>query len=256
MSARRQPARRAAPDAAGRPKGTWWRRWLLAPLALLLCAVIPWLVPWPWQNADQGSSARPVANTSAPPAESGTPGPSASTEDRPTDDTVKQLGKKIAGQAASYDLPVDKTEVRGVSTEPGPYTKLGRIAIPDVGLNVAFGEGVFAETLAKGPGHWPGTPMPGRAGNAVVSGHRNTNTQPFKRIDELKPGNKIVVTLEGQQPTTYLVVDTTIVPEPKYREFVLRQPEGRGTRQLTIFACHPEGNPINRIVVRATAKDQ
>ena len=227
----------------------------MAPLVLLLCAVVPWLIPWPWQNLDQESSAQPAASTSAPAAGSGVPGAGASSEDTPTDDTVKQLGKKLAGQVESYDLPVDRTEVRGVSTEPGPYKKLGRIAIPAVGLDVAFGEGVFAETLDKGPGHWPGTPMPARAGNSVISGHRNTNTQPFKRIDELKPGNKIVVTLEGQPPTTFSVVDTTIVPEPKYREFVLRQPGGRATRQLTIFACHPEGNPINRIVVRAIVKD-
>lgn len=262
MSARRSHPRRAAPGASGRrPKAVWWKRWLVAPLVLLLCAVVPWLIPWPWQNSGSASAEPSASSTASAPA-GATPEQDAApgnnpppADDQPDGAAVERLGKRIAEQKESYDLPVDRTEVRGVSTEPGSYTKLGRLAIPEVGLDVAFGEGVFAETLAKGPGHWPGTPMPGRAGNSVVSGHRNTNTQPFKRIDELKPGNKIIVTVEGQQPTTFFVNDTTIVPEPRYREFVLRQPEGSTARQLTIFACHPEGNPINRIVVRATAKD-
>ena len=44
------------------------------------------------------------------------------------------------------------------------------------------------------------------------------------------------------------------MPEREYREFVLRQPKAAKTRQLTIFACHPEGNPVFRIVVRGTAR--
>ena len=159
---------------------------------LLLCAVVPWLVPWPWQGLPESSTAAPVASTVARPV---APGPDAAPNTTapsgPTDETVERLGKKVAGQEEAYDLPVDRAEVEGVSTEPGPYEKLGRIAIPRIGLDVAFGEGVFAETLERGPGHWPGTPMPGRAGNSVVSGHRNTNTQPFLRIDELQPGDKI-----------------------------------------------------------------
>lgn len=249
MSITTHRGRRATP-AEARPR--WWKRWLLAPIILLVCAVVPWLIPWPWQNPSP-SSAGP-ADTSAPVVvKTASPGASASQDESPTDESVERIGKKISGQKESYDLPVDRTEVRGVSTKPGAYAKLGRIAIPRVGLDVTFGEGVFAETLARGPGHWPGTPSPGRAGNAVISGHRNTNTQPFKRIDELKPGDKIIVTLQGHSSTTYAVENTTIVPEAEYREFVLRQPASAKARQLTIFACHPEGNPIYRIVVRATA---
>lgn len=251
MSDRRPNPRRAAFGAAP-GKASAWKRWLLVPIVLLLAAIVPWLVPWPWQNP--GPSAAGPASSTAPTVVTSAPGTDPSTNQGPTDETVEDLGRKVAGQQESYDLPVDRTEVKGVSTRPGPYVRLGRIAIPKIGLDVPFGEGVFAETLDKGPGHWPGTPMPGRAGNSVVSGHRNTNTQPFLRIDELDPGNTIVVTMEGQGPTTFVVEDTTIVPEPKYREFVLRQPQDRGARQLTIFACHPEGNPIYRIVVRATAR--
>ena len=240
--------RRAAPKAAGR---RWWKRWLVAPVILLACLVIPWLVPWPWQHPDLTSagSGNPSASVVASPDPSASP----TQAEPPTDESVDELGRKLAGEKESFDLPVDRAEVRGVSTKPGPYERLGRIAIPRIGMEQTFGEGVFAETLVRGPGHWPGTPMPGRSGNSVISGHRNTNTQPFKRIDELQPGDKIVVTLDGKPPIAYAVENTTIVPEPKYRAFVLQQPTSDKTRELTIFACHPEGNPIYRIVVRAKA---
>lgn len=229
------------------PWARWWVRRLIAPLTLLLIAVAPWLIPWPWQNSaanavDAPAIVIPRIGASATPT-------------KPTDDTVDRLGKRISGQPDAYDLPVDRAEVKGVSTKPGPYRKLGRIKIARIGLDVAFAEGVFEETLNRGPGHWPGTPMPGRIGNAVISGHRNTNTQPFKRIDELDPGDKITMSMNGQSPVSYVVQDTTIVPEKKYREFVLRQPKSDKNRQLTIFACHPEGKPVYRIVVRATARD-
>jgi sortase A len=136
---------------------------------------------------------------------------------------------------------------------PGPYRALGRIAIPAIGLDVAYGEGVFEKTLVRGPGHWPGTPMPGRLGNAVISGHRNTHTQPFKELDRLRPGDSIIVEDEQGRATTFAVTGTTIVPEADYKDFVLGQPEDADGRELTLFACHPEGNPIFRIVIKATA---
>jgi sortase A len=35
-------------------------------------------------------------------------------------------------------------------------------------------EGVSADVLRKGPGHVPGTAYPGRAGNCVIAGHRDS----------------------------------------------------------------------------------
>ena len=96
--------------------------------------------------------------------------------------------------------------------------------------------------------------MPGRSGNSVLSGHRNTHTQPFKRLDELRPGDTVILTLVGGKPVTFTVTGSEVVPEDRYEEYVLRQPDSDATRQITLFACHPEGNPIYRIVVRAEVK--
>ena len=59
-------------------------------------------------------------------------------------------------------------------------------------------EGVGVPDLKKGPGHYPETPLPGQEGNAAIAGHRTTYGAPFNRIDELEPGDEILVqTLQG-----------------------------------------------------------
>lgn len=232
------------------------KAFLIGAPVLLLCAVGPWLIPWP-QEAGTSSAEAPAspamsaAASSDPSRESGpgSPGPPSA----PTDEDVSDLTKEVQDKArGGYDLPVDPREVSSVSTVPGPYRELGRIKIPAIGLDVTYGEGVFAKTLEKGPGHWPGTPMPGRRGNAVISGHRNTHTQPFKELDVLRPGDKIIVE-QGKADSTFKVTKTKIVPEEEYKDYVLRQPKDAESREITLFACHPEGNPIYRIVVHATA---
>lgn len=222
------------------------RRWALAAPLLALVAIAPWLVPWPTSAV---SSADPSSLIKAATGESEGGAPLA-----PTDTTVKDVTKAIARFAVmGYDVPVSADELSSVKTKPGPYQTLGQIRIPAIGLDVTFGEGVSAESLEKGPGHWPGTPLPGRDGNSVISGHRNTHTQPFKYLNLLHPGDKIITQIGNRSPVTYTVVKTSIVPQTKYKDFVLRQPNDDGTRQITLFACHPEGNPINRIVVEGQA---
>lgn len=240
---------------------------LLGVPLVVACGVVPWLIPW--SGSTETSVARPPAvftpgpNTPGSTPQTTTEGadpvptggePGSSPEQQsPTDSDVTGVTDAVQNVGvAGYDLPVDTAAVTGVQTEPGPYRELGRLQIPSIGLDVAYGEGVFAETLVHGPGHWPGTPMPGRSGNSVISGHRNTETQPFKQLDELKPGDEITIT-GSDQSTTFRVRDTQIIPEAEYAEHVLRQPEDPGSRQVTLFACHPEGNPVFRIVVNAEA---
>ncbi len=224
---------------------------IVGTLVVAVCAIVPWFIPWPQATSESGAEP-PVAPAPASVPEQSSP--TATTPEEPTAEDVKDLAKEVEKTAkGGYDLPVDPSEVSSVKTRPGPYQKLGRIQIPAIGLDVSYGEGVFEKTLEKGPGHWPGTPMPGRLGNAVISGHRNTNTQPFKELDRLNPGDKIIVEDQQGTATTFRITGTTIVPEAEYKDFVLGQPEDKGSREITLFACHPEGNPIFRIVVKATA---
>jgi sortase A len=172
----------------------------------------------------------------------------------PSFELVQRLREEFAAAAAANeDFPFDPALASLVATSPQEYTPLGRIAVPDLGVDVAYAAGVHPSVLERGPGHWPGTAAPGQVGGAVLSGHRTTYTRPFNELDRLTAGAAVVVTAAGGAPVTYRVTETLIVPEAEYRDVVLAGPAGPGTRQLTLFACHPEGDRTHRIVVRATA---
>lgn len=127
---------------------------------------------------------------------------------------------------------------------PTPEVVLGRIEIPKIGVDVDLQEGVTLTAINRGPGHWPGTPPPGGVGNMVVAGHRTTFTQPFRRIDELVPGDHVVFhTSAGTQ--TYEVRGTIIVPAANIG--IAAQSKAH---TATLFACHPLNSSTERIVVK------
>jgi len=174
-------------------------------------------------------------------------------DEPPTWDQVLAIRDELRAAALSPDYPVDESQLASIATAPGPYVALGRIAFPTTGLDAEFGAGVHPPVLERGPGHWPGTALPGQPGNGVISGHRTTYTHPFGDLDLLEPGDPIVLTPAGAPavPVTYRVVETSILPEAEYAQFVLRQPTDPAARELTLFACTPKGQRTHRIVVRA-----
>src|SRR5205823_14916375 len=95
----------------------------------------------------------------------------------------------------------------------------------------------------NGPGHWPGTPMPGDIGNVVVAGHRVTHTHPFLDIDQLNPGDQVIFTTATGR-FVYAVSQTFIVtPDATW----IANPTSDPT--MTLFACHPKHEKTHRIVV-------
>ncbi len=124
--------------------------------------------------------------------------------------------------------------------------QIGRITIPKIGLDHAVYEGIWLTVIDVGPGHWPGTPMPGGYGNAVFGGHRVTKTHPFMDLDLLTAGDAIYFTLNDGSIATYRMTEQLIVqPEDIW---ITDQSAGR---TLTLFACHPKGSARQRIVIRA-----
>lgn len=136
---------------------------------------------------------------------------------------------------------------------PHKRGRIGRLRIPAIDLDVAYANGIHNKVVKRGPGHWPGTPLPGGEGNAVLSGHRTTFTHPFLHLNRLKKGDKVHTSVGRSKPVVYRVRRTTIVPESEYVKFVLRKPKRDGARHITLFACHPKGSRQQRIVVRAVA---
>ena len=148
--------------------------------------------------------------------------------------------------------PIDDQSVP-ILFKRGRRIALGRMKIPAISLETRFFEGVTDESVEMGPGHWPGTPLPGAPGNSVFAGHRTTYTHPFEDLDLLKRGDAIWTGLRNAKPTTYRVFKKTIVAEANYSEFVLRQPAATGAQIITLFACTPKGSRTHRIVVQAKA---
>src|SRR5690349_18243129 len=67
-------------------------------------------------------------------------------------------------------------------------TPVARLTIPRIRLDEIVLEGVEDDELNAAPGHLPGSAMPGTAGNAVISAHRDRH---FSRLDELQLGDTI-----------------------------------------------------------------
>ncbi len=135
-----------------------------------------------------------------------------------------------------------------------PGEAVAQMSIPAIDLEWTVVEGVGTEELHKGPGHYPGTPLPGMAGNASIAGHRTTWGAPFNRIDELRPGDTITVrTIQGT--FEYRVVNQEngkghFIVAPG-RVDVLDQTFTDHPNRLTLTACHPKFSARQRIIVVA-----
>ncbi|HEX7443467.1 MAG TPA: class E sortase [Acidimicrobiales bacterium] len=138
---------------------------------------------------------------------------------------------------------------------PEPGKPIGQITIPRIGADFYMVEGVELRYLQEGPGHFPGTPLPGQAGNAAVAGHRTTYKAPFNRIDELEPGDTITITtLQGT--FTYQVIDQAGPGEAPIGHRIVSPSAveiltDKGDNRLTLMACNPKYSAAQRIVVEA-----
>jgi sortase A len=106
-------------------------------------------------------------------------------------------------------------------------------------------EGTDSGSLRKGPGHYPGTALPGEPGTVAVAGHRTTYLAPFKTIDQLRPGDAVVLEMPYGS-FTYRVQTTRIVPPT-----ALWVTHNVGYPRLVLSACHPLYSAAKRIVVFA-----
>lgn len=152
------------------------------------------------------------------------------------------LTEDFSQALASRPAPVGETPA---PLPPPEGEAVAILRIPKLGLEKAVVEGVGVPDLKKGPGHYPGTPMPGQPGNAGIAGHRTTYGAPFYEIDRLQAGDEILVrTLQGE---FRYVVDRTTVVRPDQIEVLDPTEEDR----LTLTTCHPRFTARQRLIVSA-----
>ncbi len=148
-------------------------------------------------------------------------------------------------------------------------------------------QGTDESDLDRGPGHYVNTQVPGQIGNFAVAGHRVGKGEPFLNLDQLHPGDKIVVqtatnwyvyTMLGSQPAYQAALKLSGSQRQQAIDAALAAPDGQGvpgreivspsavqviapvpdhpdetpTRALLTFTtCHPKYTANQRMVVHA-----
>ena len=163
----------------------------------------------------------------------------------PTHDRVDDLDD---GQADDHD-PAAPDSRPGSARRPYadvPIVQIGSITIPKINLVHPIFEGVWLTVVDHGPGHWPGSAMPGRRGNTVFAGHRVTHDHPFMDLDLLAPGDQVIFHM-AHGTFTYAITSIKIV-QPEDLNIIFPTPKPT----ITLFACHPKHSAAQRIVVTGT----
>lgn len=73
-----------------------------------------------------------------------------------------------------------------------------RITSSKIGLDAVVVQGVSHDALKSGPGHEPNSALPGE-GNCVIAAHRNAYGWWFRRLDQLNPGDMVVLDTPEQR---------------------------------------------------------
>ena len=121
---------------------------------------------------------------------------------------------------------------------------IARLLIPRIGLDEVVVEGVEDRELNAGPGHLPGTPLPGDSGNAVISAHRDRH---FRTLDEVKIGD-VIVTQSRHHKVSWVVKEIRVVHASAPAIFSSDEPV------LTLTTCWPVrylGSAPDRLLITA-----
>jgi sortase A len=165
---------------------------------------------------------------------------------------ASSAGAQAQADAAGDNPTIQTASVRGAApaaaraaAAPAPtaLVSLGRIEIPSIGMTSPIYDGGTLDVIDHGPGHLPGTALPGELGNTAFAGHRVTHSHPFLDIDLVRNGDHVIFdTPRGV--FTYEVTGHKIV-QPDDLSILGSTPDAT----MTIFGCHPKHSADQRYVV-------
>ena len=125
-----------------------------------------------------------------------------------------------------------------------PGAPVARVLAPKIGLDAIVLEGVDPDELNAGPGHLPGSPLPGERGNSVVSAHRDRH---FNHVDALQVGDTMV-TEAGMLQTKWVIVGRRIIDRNAPALYQTKD------TTLTLTTCWPMryvGSAPDRLIITA-----
>ena len=153
-------------------------------------------------------------------------------------------GQRTAAREFQQEMP-EAAPQAPAPARPEPGEAIAKLTIPRLDAKLYIVEGVDTADLRRGPGHMPGTAMPGADGNCVIAGHRDTH---FRVLKDIRRGDDIVLQTNGGQ-FLYRVKSTQIVPPT---DTAVLNPTTQPT--LTVITCYPFyylGAAPKRFIVRA-----
>jgi LPXTG-site transpeptidase (sortase) family protein len=133
---------------------------------------------------------------------------------------------------------------------PDPQV-IGKLIIPKLNVNAVIREGTDTQTLRRAIGHVPSSALPGKTGNFVVSGHRDTFFRPLRNI---RKDDDVVVVTPSHRYSYRVYAISVVSPDQVHLLDPTREPE------CTLVTCFPfdyVGGAPRRFIVqgRLTASD-
>ncbi|MGH2732813.1 MAG: class E sortase, partial [Actinomycetota bacterium] len=127
------------------------------------------------------------------------------------------------------------------------------IRIPKLNVNAVVVEGITLPALTAGAGHYPDSPLPGEPGNVSIAGHRTMHGKPFADLDQLGPGDKIILITPVARHTYEVVpafgghANPWVIAPHDWSVIEVATDESL----LTMTTCHPKGSARQRLAARA-----
>lgn len=147
-------------------------------------------------------------------------------------------GMASEAQRISYLAGREQREVRAGDA-------VGRMAIPSLGVSYLVVQGTSPASLETGPAHYPSTALPGQGRTVAVAGHRTTFLAPFRHLDALRRGQRIVIVMPYAR-FVYVVQYRRVVAPTAWS--IIRNV---GYDRLVLSACDPLFSASRRLVVFA-----
>ena len=127
------------------------------------------------------------------------------------------------------------------------------IEIPCIELAMPVVKGTDEASLSAAAGWYTESAEVGAAGNTVILGHRMYGYgEHFNRLDEVKEGDEIIITLANNEYYVYTVTGTEVISPDVLMDTLAKHNEGFA---LTLVTCTPTGVGSHRLLVYAELTD-
>jgi LPXTG-site transpeptidase (sortase) family protein len=163
---------------------------------------------------------------------------------------------RVGGAAAmGANNQILDIEAKSQINQPAVPQEPVQLLIPAIGLDAPVVPARWLAPESFAAGWHVESALLGEVGNTVLNGHHNVYGEIFRRLDELKSGDQILV--RGQEHTfEYLITNVMIVPE-KYETIDARMENARwilpsDDERLTLITCWPYESNTHRLIIVAS----